>query len=202
MKKFIIAFFVSSIFTTCWADLPSQGIDQASKKAFQEMPLREPVLTDEAVLDWVSTHVEKIFSFNFTTIDKWRDEIKPYFSKSGYSDFISNMEKTRNLDVVKHKKLIVHPQKKANALIVTKGVNKGFFKDVYTWFVLEPIQILYLGPESQISQNILIKMEIVRVNKPEHSEYIVINSLQISDNDGKTMEGVIEEIKKNNKLKN
>jgi hypothetical protein len=202
MKKFIIAFFVFSIGTSCWADFSSQPMDQANTKSFQEMPLKEAVLSDEVVLDWVSKHVEKIFSFNFLNIDKWRDEIKPYFSKSGYSDFISNMEKTRNLDVIKHKKLIVHPQIKANALIVTKGINKGFFKDVYTWFVLEPIQVLYLGPENQMSQNLLIKMEIVRVNNPEHSDYIVINSLQINDNDDKSMERVIEEIKKNNKLKN
>jgi hypothetical protein len=138
------------------------------------MPLRESVLSDDVVLDWASKHVEKIFSFNFLNIDKWRDEIKPYFSKSGYSDFISNMEKTRNLDVIKHKKLIVHPQKMENALIVIKGVNKGFFKDVYTWFVLEPIQILYLSPENQMSQNLLIKMEIVRVNNPG---VLIISSL-------------------------
>lgn len=202
MKKFIIAFFVSSICTSCWADLSSQAMDQESKKSFQEMPLKEAVLSDEVVLDWASKHVEKIFSFDFLNIDKWSEEIKPYFTKSGYSGFISHMEKTKNLDVIKHKKLIVHVQKKANPLIVTKGVNEGFFKDVYTWLVLEPIQIIYLGPESQMSQNLLIKMEIVRVNNSEHSDYIVINLLQINDNEDKTMELVIEEIKKNNKLKN
>ena len=65
----------------------------------------------------------------------------------------------------------------------------------YSWYVVVPLQITYLGPDSKKSQDFLISLEIVRQNND--NDEIAINSLKVYSNDKteQSMEKVIKIIK-------
>jgi hypothetical protein len=191
MNKFVTVFIITCIFSTCYASPSSNEVEQTpSKQHIQEEPLNVALLSDEAVLKWANKRVIETYEFYFEDIGIWRKKIEPYFSNNGYKDFLA----TSMIDSVKKKKLIVQPKLKGEPALLVKGINKAL---VYTWYVVVPIEITYLGPQNKVQQNMLAKLEIVRHNNPGQNEYVVINSLTLYPNEKtpQSMEALSQKIK-------
>lgn len=154
-----------------------------SNQHFQEEPLKVALLSDEVVLKWANKRLIEAYEFYFEDIGIWRKKIEPYFSNAGYQDFLA----TSMLDSVKQNKLIVQPKLKGEPTLLVKGISKvkDSENEVYTWYVVIPIEITYLGPKSKLQQNMLAKLEIVRRNNPAHNTYVLINSLTLYPNEKK-----------------
>lgn len=194
MKTSIAVLIITCIFSTCYAKTSTDVVAQTpSNQHFQEEPLNAALLSDEAVLKWANNHLIQAYEFYFEDIGIWRKKIEPYFSNSGYQDFLA----TSMQDSVKQNKLIVQPKLKGDATLLVKGTNKKEENGVYTWYVLIPIEITYLGPKSKMKHNMLAKLEIVRHNNPGMNEYVAINSLTLHPNEKneKSMEKLSKKIK-------
>ncbi len=197
MSRFIIALIISSIFSTCYAKTLSYEVEQiSSKQQLQELPLKVSVLPDEAVLSWSKKYILEVYTFYFEDIDKWRVKIKPYFSTHGYNEFIDSMTKSNTLDTVKQKKLIVQVKVEGEPRVVIKGINNSLYNKIYTWYVVIPIKVTYLGPNNKKSHDMLVVLEIVRKNQSESTDNIVIDSLNVYPNDKteKSMQYVIKKV--------
>lgn len=175
MNKCVALLIITCIFSTCYAKQSTTEVEQTpSKEHIQEESLNVPLLSDEAVLKWANKRVIEAYEFYFEDIGIWRKKIEPYFSNSGYKDFIA----TSMLDSVKQNKLIVQPKLKGEPTLLVKRINTDL-GEVYTWYVEVPVEITYLGPQTKTQQNMLAKLEIVRHNNPGINEYIAINSLTL-----------------------
>ena len=196
MNKFVAVLILTCIFSSCYAKPSTNKIEQTpSNQHFQEEPLKVALLSDAAVMKWANKRLMEAYEFYFEDIGIWRKKMEPYFSNSGYNDFLA----TSMLDSVKENKLIVQPKLKGEPTLLVKGISKvkGAENEVYTWYVVIPIEITYLGPKTKVQQNMLAKLEIVRRNNPGNNEYISINSLTLHPNEKneKSMEKLSKKIK-------
>ena len=194
MNKYLVALILASIFLTCNAHLPPTGVEHTSSK--QNHQGVSVVQTDQAILNWADKHIIDVYTFYFEDIDKWRLKIRSYFSDQGYKNFLDSMKKSKTLDTVEQKKLIVQPEIEGNSSLVLKGDD--------TWYVVIPMQITYLGPDEKVKHHLLVKLEIVRQNNSQNTDYIVINSLEVYPNDktDNAMNKVIKKIKEKATLDN
>lgn len=152
-------------------------------------------ISDTTVKDWSQKQIINVYTYYFEDIPIWREKIKPTFTSKGYKEFIDLLNSHNTLDEVIQKKLIVQPTLTGVATVVAKVVSEDMPRHAYSWYVVVPLQITYLGPDSKKSQDFLISLEIVRQNND--NDEIAINSLKVYSNDKtkKSMEKVIKTIK-------
>src|SRR3990167_9585512 len=108
------------------------------------VPLDQPNLSDSAVLQWVSTAVTSLYTY----------------------DFLNCLEQSRNLEAVQDKKLTVQAVPAGAPIILSENNING----IYTWQVQLPILVTYQSLSEEFNQNLLVTIVIQRLSTLD-SEY-------------------------------
>ncbi|ARG96824.1 type IVB secretion system apparatus protein IcmL/DotI [Legionella micdadei] len=123
-------------------------------------PLDEPNQSDSAVLQWANQAAIAAFTYNFVN---YRDELQAssgFFTADGWTQFLTALQQSNNLDAVKAKKLIVSAVATRAPIILQKGLLNG----VYSWRVQMPILVTYQSASEFSQQNNVVTMLITRVS--------------------------------------
>ncbi|HHF7346308.1 TPA: type IVB secretion system apparatus protein IcmL/DotI [Legionella feeleii] len=123
-------------------------------------PLNEPNQSDSAVLQWANQAAIAAFTYNFVN---YRDELQAssgFFTADGWSQFLTALQQSNNLDAVKAKKLIVSAVATRAPIILQKGILNGR----YSWRVQMPILVTYQSASEFSQQNNVVTMLITRVS--------------------------------------
>lgn len=123
-------------------------------------PLSEPNQSDSAVLQWANQAAIAAFTYNFVN---YREELQAssgFFTAEGWSQFLTALEASNNLDAVKAKKLIVSAVATRAPIILQKGILNG----KYSWRVQMPILVTYQSASEFSQQNNVVTMLITRVS--------------------------------------
>lgn len=122
--------------------------------------LEEPNQSDSAVLQWANQAAIAAFTYNFVN---YREELQAssgFFTAEGWTQFLTALQESNNLDAVKAKKLVVSAVATRAPIILQKGVLNGR----YSWRVQMPILVTYQSASEFSQQNNVVTMLITRVS--------------------------------------
>lgn len=139
----------------------------------EDLPLKQPNLTSEELLKWVTDSIVEVYSYNFLNYQMVLNKIRPYFTDLGYESYIKALEDSKNLEAVKNKKLVVNAIPTAKAAIVKEGALNA----VYTWEIQIPLLVSYQSGEKEMQQRIMVNIEVVREPYAEADKGVAIHSI-------------------------
>jgi len=162
--------------------LPQYFATTYDGKLIPLIPLSEPSLTDNALLQWAVEAASAAYTFNFVNYRKALQDVRIYFTKIGYQYFIKALKDSNNLDAVQNKKLVVSAVPTGAPLILKKGVfNDGSANGIYSWTVQLPMELTYRSATEQFKQNITLIMFITRMSTLESPSGVGISSFVIQE---------------------
>lgn len=128
------------------------------------IPLNQPNMQDNELLLWATEAAVSAYTFNFVNYRKALQDIRMYFTKTGYQYFIKALRDSNNLEAVQNKKLVVSAAPTGAPIILKKGIyNDGSPLGVYGWTVQIPMVLTYQSANEQFKQNITLDMLITRL---------------------------------------
>ena len=128
------------------------------------VPLNEPHLDDNRVVNFAIEGITKALTLNF---QNWRNQLSEsqiYFASAGYDQFLNVLESSGNLDMIRSRRM--------SAVAVANGgvVNaKGLQDGVFTWRTEIPLTVTYQSSSSQVTQNMVATVEVVRIPTYENT---------------------------------
>jgi hypothetical protein len=129
-------------------------------------------MKDEALLEWATSSIVKIYTYDYSMIDQTLPQLKNLFTAPGYDSFLKAFDESGNKKFIQDKKLNVTATLNGAATIIKQGPNT-----LYTWNVDVPLTVNYQSTLEKFKQNIVVTLEIVRVNDADAIKGIAINSV-------------------------
>ncbi len=123
-------------------------------------PLSQPNLSTNALLQWATEAATSAYTFNFVNYRKALQDVRIYFTATGYQNFLKALQDSSNLQAVQTKKLVVSSVPTGAPIILKEGLTAD---GVYAWQVQLPMLLTYQSASEQYRQNIILTMLISRV---------------------------------------
>lgn len=147
------------------------------------IPLNQPNMEDNALLQWATEAAVASYTFNFVNYRKALQDIRIYFTQNGYQYYIKALTESNNLDAIINKKFVASAAPTGAPVILEKRI----FKEgeapggVYGWTVQLPMVINYQSSTEQLSQNIILDMLILRTSTLESPKGVGIASFVVQE---------------------
>lgn len=123
-------------------------------------PLNAPNQSDSAVLQWANQAAIAAFTYNFVNYRSELQAASGFFTANGWSQFLSALQQSNNLDAVKAKKLVVSAVATRAPIILQKGILNGS----YSWRVQMPVLVTYQSASEFSQQNNVVTILVTRVS--------------------------------------
>lgn len=123
-------------------------------------PLDEPNQSDSAVLQWANQAATAAFTYNFVNYHTELQSSSGFFTADGWTQFLTALKDSNNLEAVKAKKLIVSAVATRAPVILQKGLLNGR----YSWRIQMPILVTYQSASEFSQANNVVTMLITRVS--------------------------------------
>lgn len=143
-------------------------------------PLNEPNQSDSAVLQWANQAAIAAFTYNFVNYRSELQAASGFFTADGWTQFLSALQDSNNLEAVKVKKLIVSAVATRAPIILQKGI----LNSRYSWRVQMPILVTYQSASEFSQQNNVVTMLITRVSTLNSPRGIGISQFIVSPASG------------------
>lgn len=159
---FIVNFILAGllVYIITHPPLPQYFATSINGRITPLLPLNEPNQSDSAVLQWANQAAIAAFTYNFVN---YRDELQAssgFFTADGWTQFLTALQQSNNLDAVKAKKLIVSAVATRAPIILQKGILNGRF----SWRIQMPILVTYQSASEFSQQNNVVTMLVTRVS--------------------------------------
>lgn len=122
--------------------------------------LNEPNQSDSAVLQWANQAAVAAFTYNFVNYRTELQASSGFFTSEGWTQFLTALEDSNNLDAVRAKKLIVSAVATSAPIILQKGVLNGR----YSWRVQMPMLVTYQSASEFSQQRNVVTLLISRIS--------------------------------------
>jgi len=122
--------------------------------------LNKPNQSDSSVLQWTNQAAVAAFTYNFVNYRTELQAASGFFTSDGWSQFLTALESSNNLDAVKVKKLIVSAVATSAPIILQKGVLNGR----YSWRVQMPMLITYQSASEFSQQRNVVTLLVSRIS--------------------------------------
>jgi len=145
-------------------------------KLIKLIPLNQPNLKTNALLQWATEAGTAAYTYDFVNYRKALQDIREYFTKRGYQNYLKALKESTNLEAVKSKKLVVSAVPTGAPVVLKEGVTAN---NKYAWQVQFPMLITYQSASDTVRQNIVVTMLITRVNTLESEKGVGIASFVV-----------------------
>ena len=122
--------------------------------------LNEPNQSDSAVLQWANQAAVAAFTYNFVNYRTELQASSGFFTSAGWTQFLTALEDSNNLDAVRVKKLIVSAVATSAPIILQKGILNGR----YSWRVQMPMLVTYQSASEFSQQRNVVTLLISRIS--------------------------------------
>lgn len=147
------------------------------------VPLNQPNLSTNALLQWAVEAATAAYTFNFVNYRKALQDSRVYFTRLGYQNFLKALTDSRNLEAIQTRKLIVSAVPTGAPIILREGTTSA---GLYAWQVQFPMLITYQSSSDTQARNYMITMLITRVPTLESAKGVGIASFVISETGRRT----------------
>lgn len=163
--------------------LPQYFATTYDGKLIPLIPLSEPGISQNALLQWATEAAQASYTFNFVNFRKALQDIRIYFTKTGYQYFLKALKDSNNIDAVLNKQMVVSATPTGAPIILRKGIfNDGSPTGVYSWTVELPMELDYRSSTDRFRQKIVLTMLITRVSTLESPKGVGIASFVVREN--------------------
>jgi len=134
-------------------------------------PLTDPVVSDNYVLQWVSTAVQQAFSLDFI---HWREQLQTAsynFTPSGWHWFLRAFKKSGDLNSLVQLNMVADAQITGAPVITYQGV----LGKQFVWKINMPLMITYINSNKTIHQPMKVTLIVMRVPVQDSRYQIAIN---------------------------
>lgn len=122
-------------------------------------PLSQPVISQEAILNWANQAIVKAYTYNFVSYRSQLQELSDSFTPQGWEQFQNALTKTRNLQTVIAQQLVATAVATGAPVIEDQKVIAGR----YSWKISMPILVKYQSSNKNYSQSLIVRVVIQRV---------------------------------------
>lgn len=140
--------------------LPTYFATTESGRIIPLIPLDQPNLTDQAILQWSTQAVTTVFTYNFVNYRSVFQDSRQYFTRGGWQNFMQAVSSSKLLSAVQNEKLMLTAVV-SSAPVVT---NEYVFDGKYTWKVQVPILVTFQSLSQTSYQSFIISLTIERVS--------------------------------------
>lgn len=160
----------------------SKRLDQAEKDLaviksvgkLDDQPVGQAMLTGPEVLSWSTESVLQIYNYDYLDYQYILKKIKPLFTADGYQSYLKALEDSKNLELVKTKKLFVSAVPTGEPFISKEGLSE---EGVYKWEVQVPVMVTYKSTTQLVQQQVNMALDVVRVKLADSRSGIAIHSI-------------------------
>ncbi len=124
------------------------------------IPLGQPNLNDAAIVSWSARAASEIMTFGFHDYQRRLQESSTYFTRRGWQSFTEALDRARIIEAVEENQQIVTAAPQQAPVIIQQGLVNG----IYRWIVELPLIVTYQAGAAQQSNNVKVRMIIVRVS--------------------------------------
>ena len=124
------------------------------------IPLNQPNMSVASLLQWVTTAVISVNTFDFVNYRDQLQKASEYFTSNGWQGYLQALQSSRNLDAVIQKKLTVTAVATGAPVIVRQWYDNG----VATWQIQLPVLITYQSASNFVPQNNIIILKVKRIS--------------------------------------
>jgi intracellular multiplication protein IcmL len=135
--------------------------NQQASTLTSKLPVEQANMTDDQLKSWALQAAVAANSFNFSNVDEQLASNAKYFTTTGQQNFITALQKSGNINIIKNEKLVVSSVSTGPTVITNKGIISGR----YSWNVQIPLLITYQSANSKFSQHMKTALVIVRSNE-------------------------------------
>ncbi|KAG0189370.1 hypothetical protein DFQ28_003496 [Apophysomyces sp. BC1034] len=131
--------------------------------------LGQPFVSDSRLLTWAQQCVTDANTYDFVNFQKQFQQNSQCFTKDGWDQFMTAVERAGSLETVKTQRLVAQGIAAGASVVLRKGLRRG----VYTWEIEQPVTVTYQGGQAgrtSITQKILVTLTISRVPTYESEE--------------------------------
>ena len=145
------------------------------------VPVNQPYLINADLMQWVSDAIPKFFTFDFVGYKDQVDNLKQYFTDSGWKRFTNQINVYANDNTVHNSRMFMSGAAKGAPVIVSDGLLPD---GSYGWWVQMPIKVAYnIG--GKLSENTFaIKVLVVRVSTLNNLSGVLIDNIEVLKNEG------------------
>lgn len=140
---------------------------------FEDLPVTQPINPAD-VLSWSTESAIEIYNYDYLNYQYILKKIKPLFTTAGYESYLKALEDSKNLELVKSKKLFVSAVPTGEPFISKEGMSE---EGVYKWEVQMPVMVTYKSSTQLVQQQVNIAMDVVRTKLSESRSGIAIHSI-------------------------
>ena len=131
----------------------------------------QPIMTDQAVISWVTNAVPQIMGLDFLNYRQQINRSREDFTDYGWQQFMQAIGDT--LNQVKTQQLVVKAVPSDVPVITAKGLVNG----VYTWKIQVPLTISYQQGSTEDVKKVVWSLIVQRVNNNETDQLLGISQI-------------------------
>ncbi len=121
-------------------------------------------LSKPALMSWVAQSVSEVMTFGFSDYRRRLQEASRNFTKRGWESFTKALDQSGILDSVKENRQVLTTIPSGAPVLLEEGLDKT---GRYFWQVEIPIAITYEAGSKRRSDNLVVRLVIVRVPRLE-----------------------------------
>lgn len=122
-------------------------------------PLSQPVISTPALLNWVTQAAVAAYTYNFVDYRKQLQDASEFFTPEGWRNFEEALVKSRNLETVIAKKLVVTAVPTGAPVVTDRRVIGGRF----SWKISMPVLVKYQSASTSYQQPLVLTIIVTRV---------------------------------------
>lgn len=121
--------------------------------------LRQPNLSNPALLSWVAQGATEIMTFGFHDYEQRLQEASRYFTKPGWASFAQALKTSRIIETVQTNQQVVTAAPRSAPIILSESVVEGR----YQWVVQMPMKLTFQSGSKIDTRNWVVVLSIVRM---------------------------------------
>ncbi len=138
------------------------------------IPISEPYVTHEILLEWASKAVIRAYTLDYVHWREQLNQMRPDFTDAGFLNHRGALESAGTLEAVTQRRLVSAVVTSAPPIII----NQGVLADRYVWKLEIPIAIAYEGAsKTSAPQRLIAEVLVVRVPTNQLARGIAIHQL-------------------------
>jgi intracellular multiplication protein IcmL len=130
----------------------------ADLRVLEMPPLSEPVVSDQAILNWSAEVLAKSLSLNFLTFRRTLAEVRGDFDSRGYDSYVKALDEAGHLKKIEAERLSLSCVVDGAPVVVDKGLERG----VMTWRLETPLTLSFESSSGVVATQRLVAETLVR----------------------------------------
>lgn len=138
------------------------------------IPLDQPVLTQQGLLNWASDTITSAMSLDFLEWRKKLDAIRPDFDPEAYKSFLTSLQRSGVLDMIRDKRLSASAIATQSPVIIASGLVGG----KATWRIEFPLIVSYESSQGvESTQRLLATILVCRASTATTPRGVVMQQI-------------------------